>query len=94
MEKWFNIGNHLARLTYIPFKITEKLKQDFIKNYINRYKKCEYNFMPVNMMLLKKNTCQNSLILLGIMCLADKHYCVDIKDFYGLMCSVCCHRII
>lgn len=50
--------------------------------------------MAVNMMLLKKNTCQNSLILLGIMCLADKHYCVDIKDFYGLMCSVCCHRII
>ena len=72
----------------------EKLKQDLINKDVNRDKMCEYNFMTVNIMLLKKNSCQNSLILLGITCLADTQCCVDIKDFCGLMCSVCCHRII
>lgn len=43
---------------------------------------------------VKKKSCQYSLILLWIMCLADKHCHIDIKDFYGLMYTVCWHRII
>lgn len=32
----------------------EKPKQDLINKDVNRGRRCEYNFMTVNMMLLKK----------------------------------------
>lgn len=49
-----NIGSHLSSLTYVPYKIMTKQRQHLIHKTISGDKRCEYYFVTVNMMLLKK----------------------------------------